>query len=192
MFSAAEIGFYESWNQSLMACVIVGNERHFLESTLQTIVKAIETRFQGFTILDRENRILVRTRNGSILKDKIILITGSSSGLGFATAELLVQEGAIVIINGRDKKRLSDAKERLDAIPNAQVIAMAGDVSTADFATKVVNEIEYHFDGLDILITNAGGPPAGSLDDFSDEVWQNAINSTFLSHLRLIRLPSLC
>lgn len=121
------------------------------------------------------------------LKDKIILITGSSSGLGFATAQQLVQEGAIIIINGRDKKRLTDAKEKLDAIPNAQVMAMAGDVSAVDFAAKVVNEIEYHFGGLDILITNAGGPPAGSLDDFSDEEWQNAINSTFLSHLRLIR-----
>lgn len=50
--SAAEIGFYESWNQSLMACVIVGNERHFLESTLQTIVKAIETRFRDLQFLD--------------------------------------------------------------------------------------------------------------------------------------------
>ena len=122
-----------------------------------------------------------------LLKGKIALISGSSAGLGFATAQQLVQEGAVVIINGRDKKRLSDAKENLDAIPGAQVIAIAGDVSTTDFATKVVNEIEYHFGGLDILITNAGGPPAGGLDDFSDEVWQNAINSTFLSHLRLIR-----
>jgi 3-oxoacyl-[acyl-carrier protein] reductase len=50
-----------------------------------------------------------------------------------------------------------------------------------------MKEIEYHFDGLDILITNAGGPPAGTMDDFSIEDWEKAINTTLLSHVRLIQ-----
>jgi len=121
------------------------------------------------------------------LNGKIALVTGSSRGLGFTTAKLLVQEGAIVIINGRDAARLSKAKEELDINPHAQVLAVPGDVANPSFPEKVINEIQFRFGGLDILITNAGGPPAGKLDDFSDEDWQQAIQSTFLSHVRLIK-----
>ncbi len=121
------------------------------------------------------------------LKDKIALITASSKGLGFATAKQLVLEGAIVIINGRNENTLSDAKQQLDTIPNARVFAIAGDVSHPDFSDHLMKEIQYHFDGLDILITNAGGPPAGCMNDFSIEDWEKAINTTFLSHVRLIQ-----
>jgi len=121
------------------------------------------------------------------LKDKIALITASSKGLGFATAKQLVLEGAIVIINGRNEKTLSNAKRQLDSLPESRVIAVAGDVSHPDFSDRLMKEIQYHFDGLDILITNAGGPPAGSLDDFSIEDWEKAINTTLLSHVRLIQ-----
>ncbi len=121
------------------------------------------------------------------LKDKIALVAASSRGLGFATARQLVLEGATVIINGRNKNTLTAAKEKLDEIPNASVIAVAGDVSDPVFPSLLMQEIQYHFDGLDILITNAGGPLAGSFDDFSDEDWEKAINITFLSHIRLIR-----
>ena len=121
------------------------------------------------------------------LKDKIALVAASSKGLGFATAKQLVLEGATVIINGRNKNTLTAAKEKLDAIPNASVIAVAGDVSDPAFPALLMQEIQYHFDGLDILITNAGGPPAGSFDSFSDEDWEKAINTTLLSHIRLIR-----
>ncbi|MGV8027304.1 MAG: SDR family oxidoreductase [Anaerolineaceae bacterium] len=121
------------------------------------------------------------------LKNKIALITASSKGLGFATAKQLVLEGAIVIINGRNENTLSDAKQQLDTIPNSRVFAIAGDVSYPDFSDHLMKEIQYHFDGLDILITNAGGPPAGCLNDFSIEDWEKAINTTFLSHVRLIQ-----
>lgn len=121
------------------------------------------------------------------LKGKIALITGSSRGLGFATARQLVQEGAIVIINGRDAAQLSKAKAELDANPQAQVLAVQGDVANPSFSDAVVKEIQFRFGGLDILITNAGGPPAGTLDDFTDEDWEKAIQSTFLSHVRLIK-----
>ncbi len=121
------------------------------------------------------------------LKDKIAVVTASSKGLGFATARQLVLEGAIVIINGRNEHTLSDAKQELDKIPNSRVFAVAGDVSNPDFPIHLMKEIQYHFDGLDILITNAGGPPAGSIDDFSIEDWEKAINTTLLSHVRLIQ-----
>ncbi|HAF61335.1 MAG TPA: 3-oxoacyl-ACP reductase [Anaerolineaceae bacterium] len=122
-----------------------------------------------------------------LLDGKIALVTGSSRGLGFATAKLLVQEGAIVIINGRDTTQLAKAKEGLDLNSHAQVMAVPGDVTDPSFADKVINEIQFRFGGLDILITNAGGPPAGRLDDFSDVDWLLAFQSTFLSHVRLIK-----
>ena len=121
------------------------------------------------------------------LKDKIALVAASSKGLGFATARQLVLEGSTVIINGRNKETLTSAKKKLDDIPGASVIAVAGDVSDPDFPAYLMQEIQYHFDGLDILITNAGGPPAGLFDNFSDEDWEKAINTTLLSHIRLIR-----
>ncbi|HOJ01909.1 MAG TPA: SDR family oxidoreductase [Anaerolineaceae bacterium] len=121
------------------------------------------------------------------LKEKTALITGSSKGLGFATARQLLMEGATVIINGRNEDSLSQAKLELEKIPGARVFAVAGDVAEADFPTRLVQEIQAHFDGLDILITNAGGPPAGAMDDFSIEEWEKAINTTFLSHVRLIQ-----
>ncbi len=121
------------------------------------------------------------------LKEKIALVAASSKGLGFATAKQLVLEGATVIINGRNKDTLAIAKKNLDEIPDSSVIAVTGDVADPDFPDFLIQEIQYHFDGLDILITNAGGPPAGSFDDFSIDDWDQAINATLLSHIRLIR-----
>ncbi len=122
-----------------------------------------------------------------LLKDKIALITASSKGLGLETARQLALEGALVVINGRDEKNLLEAKQELEKDLAAQVFAVSGDVSHPDFPTFLMQEIQYHFDGLDILVTNAGGPPAGTLDDFSNEDWENALQATFLSHVRLIQ-----
>lgn len=122
-----------------------------------------------------------------MLRDKNALITGSSKGLGFATARQLVLEGATVIINGRKEKDLVGAKEELDQIPDARVYAITGDVTKPSFPAQMMNDIDFHFGGLDILITNSGGPPPGTIEDFTDEDWDKAINTSFLCHLRLIR-----
>jgi len=110
-----------------------------------------------------------------------VLVTGSSKGLGFATARLLAAEGALVAINGRDGTRLAKAAVELDAL------AIPGDLATADGPAQVVEAAAEALGGLDILVCNAGGPPPGSFESFDDAAWQRAIDLCLLADVRLIR-----
>jgi 3-oxoacyl-[acyl-carrier protein] reductase len=98
------------------------------------------------------------------LKDKIALVTGASRGLGYATALALAKEGCRVVINGRDQARIKAAAENVHRETGTQVIGLAGDVSLPDVPAQLVAQTVEFFGGLDILITNAGGPPPGSID----------------------------
>lgn len=121
------------------------------------------------------------------LKGKITLVTGSSSGLGFATARLLAQEGARVAMNGRSPEKLDTAAEKIQAETGAEVFTVRGDLSEHPVAAQTVQAVADHWGGLDILIANAGGPPPGRFESFSDEAWQEALELSFLSQVRLIR-----
>ncbi|MEN4012799.1 MAG: SDR family oxidoreductase [Chloroflexota bacterium] len=121
------------------------------------------------------------------LKDKIALITGASRGLGYATALLLASEGARVAINSRDDTSLQKARQKIEAATGAQVIAQSADVASPDSAQALIRFVADHCNGLDILITNAGGPPAGKFDSFSLDNWQHAVNLNFLSAVNLIQ-----
>jgi 3-oxoacyl-[acyl-carrier protein] reductase len=127
------------------------------------------------------------------LKDKRAFIAGSSRGLGFATALTLAREGCKVAINGRDTDKVKAAAEKITAETGTQAIGIAGDVTDTSAAEKLIRETVAAFGGLDILITNAGGPPSGSFEVFDDATWVKAVDSSFLSHVRLIRaaLPHL-
>jgi 3-oxoacyl-[acyl-carrier protein] reductase len=127
------------------------------------------------------------------LKDRIVLVTGASRGLGAATAEQLSSEGAKVIINSRDSMNLHATAARIQEKTSHPVTAIAGDVTTADFPAQLIAAVVQQFGGLDILITNAGGPPVGRFETFSDADWQRAFESNLMSHVRLIRaaLPAL-
>lgn len=127
------------------------------------------------------------------LKNKIALITGASRGLGYATALALAKEGCRVVINSRDEDKVKAAAEKIKRDTGAQVVGLAGDVSQADVPARLIEQTVLMFDGLDILITNAGGPPPGPFDSFDEEAWQKAVDISFMSHVRLIRaaLPHL-
>jgi 3-oxoacyl-[acyl-carrier protein] reductase len=121
------------------------------------------------------------------LKNKIALVTGSSSGLGYAAALGLAREGCRVAVNSRDAGRASAAAQAIARETKAQVIGLAGDVSDPDAPERLVGEASRLFGGLDILITNAGGPPSGAFESFGETDWQKAIDLTFMSHVRLIK-----
>jgi 3-oxoacyl-[acyl-carrier protein] reductase len=121
------------------------------------------------------------------LKDKIALITGASRGLGFATALALAREGCRVAVNSRSEESVKTAAEKIASETGTQAIGLAGDVSVVGIAEKLVGETVNAFDGLDLLVTNAGGPPAGAFESFDEEDWQRAIDLSFTSHVRLIR-----
>ncbi len=121
------------------------------------------------------------------LTNKIAFITGSSRGLGFACAEVLLGEHATVIINSRSEQNLNLAREKLEISTKKSPTIFVGDVIDPDFATNAATFIGNNFGKLDILITNAGGPPPGTIESLSDQQWQEAIELSFLCHMRLIR-----
>jgi 3-oxoacyl-[acyl-carrier protein] reductase len=127
------------------------------------------------------------------LKDKVALVTGASSGLGFATALTLAQEGAKVVICGRSQERLDEAVAQIERETGIDILALACDVTKPDDIEQVVAFAAAQYGGLDILITNAGGPPGGTFDSLNLEQWDAAINLTLMSTARLIKaaLPHL-
>ena len=127
------------------------------------------------------------------LDEKKILVTGASRGLGFATARCLAQEGARVVINGRSETKLREAVSTLKDESGGDVRGFSGDVTDKHFPEKLVAQAAEVLGGVDILITNAGGPPPGSFESFDEATWEQAIELSFMSHVRLIRaaLPHL-
>ena len=121
------------------------------------------------------------------LKDKRVLVTGSSRGLGYATALALAREGYRVAINSRDEAKVGAAAQVIAGETGARVIGLAGDVGDPDVPERLVGETARAFGGLDILITNAGGPPSGAFESFNEVAWQKAIDLSLMSHVRLIR-----
>lgn len=121
------------------------------------------------------------------LSGKIALITAASRGLGFATAQMLAQEGAKLAICARGREGVELAAGRLRLSGADDVLPLTGDVTDHDAADYLVNKTIDRFGGLDILVTNAGGPPPGKFEGFDDSAWQTAVELSFLSHVRLIR-----
>lgn len=127
------------------------------------------------------------------LSNKIALIAASSKGLGRACAEAMAQEGAKVTICARDETVLNQTQSEIMAATGAEVLAIPADMTDPAAITRVVQQTVDHFGGLHILVSNAGGPPAGFFPDFDDAQWQVAFNLSLMSAVRLIRaaLPHL-
>jgi 3-oxoacyl-[acyl-carrier protein] reductase len=121
------------------------------------------------------------------LKDKRAFVAGSSRGLGYATALTLAREGCKVALNSRDEEKVKAAAEKINKETGTQAYGVAGDVGESFAADSLIRSAADSLGGLDILITNAGGPPAGSFEIFDEETWQKAVDVSFLSHVRLIR-----
>ena len=120
------------------------------------------------------------------LKDKRALVTGSSRGLGYATALGLAKEGCRVAINSRNEGKVTEVAKHMAGETGGQVIGLAGDVADPDVPERLVGEAARAFGGLDILITNAGGPPSGAFETFNETDWQKAVELSLMSHVRLI------
>lgn len=127
------------------------------------------------------------------LKGKRALVAAASRGLGAATARRLAQEGARVTICSRNAKNLAQTAEAISEETGALVVAITADVTRPDDITALVEGAVAQMGGLDILVTNAGGPPAGTFDTTPLDAWEPAINLTLLSAVRLIHaaLPHL-
>lgn len=128
------------------------------------------------------------------LTGKTALVTAATQGLGFATARQLAAEGVKVMICGRDAGKLAHALQQLQTdFPPTPIQGMVADVSKPEDVSRLVSETVATLGKLDILITNAGGPPSGSFATLDLEAWDRAIQLTLMSVVRLIKaaLPHL-
>jgi 3-oxoacyl-[acyl-carrier protein] reductase len=127
------------------------------------------------------------------LSGKRALVTGASRGLGYALAAGLAWEGCQVAINSRTPESLEAAAHKIRCAYATAVHAFPGDIADLAFPGKLVEAASTAMGGLDLLVTNAGGPPAGLFESFDDSAWQRAIDLSLLCHVRLIRaaLPHL-
>jgi 3-oxoacyl-[acyl-carrier protein] reductase len=124
------------------------------------------------------------------LADKIAIVTGSSRGLGLASAKALVAEGCRVCICARGGERLAEAAIEVEAMarkPN-MVVAVQADVSTAAGADLLLARTIETFGGLDVLVNNVGRAGGANLLDTSDSEWQAAIDETLFPAIRASRL----
>jgi 3-oxoacyl-[acyl-carrier protein] reductase len=124
------------------------------------------------------------------LSQKIAIVTGSSRGLGFATAAALVQEGCVVTVCARGESRLRRAAAELSELApgNDRVLAIAADLASADGVEKVVAETVARFGGLDILVNNVGSAGGAGIVDTSDAEWHDAFDQTLFPAVRASRL----
>ncbi len=124
------------------------------------------------------------------LEGRAAFVAGASSGLGYATAKELAAEGCRVAICSRDRKRIEEAAKRLaeeaGAAPSG-VLPVVCDVTDEAAIDRAVAQTVAAFGGLNILITNAGGPPAGGIDKLSSDQWRGAFELNLMSTINLCR-----
>lgn len=110
------------------------------------------------------------------IKDKVILITGSSQGIGKALALKCLREGAKVCINGRNEEKLIKTKQELSQW-QTQLLAVASDVATDEGSALLVDQCVKHFGRLDVVVCNAGMSAYGELENTSTKVIHEVIDT---------------
>jgi len=121
------------------------------------------------------------------LSGKVALVTGASTGLGFASARALAAEGAAVMICSRDYERITEAALEIGRNTGVEPLPLECDLTDAAGIELLVRKASDEFNRIDILVSNAGGPPGGPFSSISAEQWDQAYNLTFQSTLHLCR-----
>jgi len=115
------------------------------------------------------------------------LVSASTRGLGYAIARGLAAEGARVAISGRTQAAADKAAAEVERATGAECVAFAADVGKDGEPQRLVSLVVERFGGLDVLVTNSGGPPAGGFSDVDDPRWLAAVDATLMSVVRLVR-----
>lgn len=130
------------------------------------------------------------TRMDLALRGRRALVTGASSGLGLGTARALAEAGASVVLVARSQERLDRAAASLPG----EVHTVVADVSDTDGVAQMVASAEAKLGGIDILIANAGGPPAGTFASTDLDAYLPALQLNLLSTVAMCKatVPSMC
>ncbi len=118
------------------------------------------------------------------LRDRVYVVTGASRGLGRATAETLVDEGAKVVVSSRSA---SSVQAAVDSLGEASAVGVAAD--NADPATPqlLIDAATSTYGRIDGALISVGGPAAGSVLDVTDDQWETAFRAVFVGAVRLVR-----
>jgi len=119
------------------------------------------------------------------LKDKRALVTGASSGLGFAVAKEYLQEGAKVVICARREVVLEKAESELSKI--GKVHAVVADLNSPEGIDHVLTMADAHMGGVDVMCMSTGGPPSGTFETIAPEQYTQAANDLIESLVRLVK-----
>lgn len=121
------------------------------------------------------------------MRGKVALVAGASQGMGRAIAAGFAREGAKISICARGEGRLQEAAEMIRRETGTELLATVADMTRLEDIQRFVSRTVEKFGRLDIVVTNAGGPPPGEFMKFTDEDWERAFRLSFLSALRLTR-----
>jgi 3-oxoacyl-[acyl-carrier protein] reductase len=120
------------------------------------------------------------------LRDRVYIVTGGTGGLGRATAEALVADGARVVVSSRDQAKVDDTVSALGGSEHA--VGVAADNADPSTPDRLVAEGRTSFGRLDGALISVGGPPPGTVMDTTDEQWRSSFESVFLGAVRLARV----
>jgi 3-oxoacyl-[acyl-carrier protein] reductase len=121
------------------------------------------------------------------LRGKVAFVAAASKGLGFAIAEELASEGAELVICARGEEAVGRAAHTISKATGREVLGLVGDVSNPESVEELTESAMGRFGRVDILVTNAGGPPSGKFESLTPELWQSATELTLMSAVNLTR-----
>ena len=119
------------------------------------------------------------------LADRVFVLTGASKGLGFATAQALVADGAKVVISSRDPDRVAEAADALGG--SAHAVGVTADLADPESPRELVDVAVERFGRLDGALISVGGPARGTAAGVSDDQWRDAFETVFLGSVRAAR-----
>lgn len=119
------------------------------------------------------------------LTDRVYVLTGATRGLGFATAQCLVADGARVVLCGRQPTAVQNAVDHLGG--PARAAALAADLTDPQTPGRLVELARQRFGRLDGALVSVGGPPPGTAARVTDEQWRAAFETVFLGTVRAVR-----
>jgi 3-oxoacyl-[acyl-carrier protein] reductase len=122
------------------------------------------------------------------LRDRVCVVTGSTGGIGLATARLLAEEGAQVVVSGRDPERVEQARVEAGA-----ALGVAGDLAHPTGPGELIAKTKSALGPIDCLVNNVGDAYQADFDELSDEQWEEMWQLNVMSFVRAIRavLPSM-
>jgi NAD(P)-dependent dehydrogenase (short-subunit alcohol dehydrogenase family) len=121
------------------------------------------------------------------LSGKVAIVTGSSDGIGFVSAQILAREGARVVLCARREARLLEARDKLLSASGAEVLAVQCDVRKLDDVRRLTDETIRRFGAIHVLVNNAGSVPAIKFTEVSDDQWYEYLERKLMGFVRVTR-----